>query len=91
MINIDPWSGLKYYQRERMEWIADCLRVYGFVNRKHIMRKFGMSHPQASSDMTLFRRRNPGAVKYDLSNKMFLDATENNDIVIFTRRNQPSS
>lgn len=27
----------------RQEWIGETLRVFGFINRAHLMRKFGIS------------------------------------------------
>ncbi len=32
----------RWYKTHRMEWIAEMLRVYGFINREHVMRKFGI-------------------------------------------------
>ena len=48
------------------------LRVYGFINREHIKRKFGLSTPQASKDLNDFQRKNPDAVTYDLHLKRFM-------------------
>lgn len=48
--------------------------VYGFVNREHLMRKFGISRPQASADLQLFQRDNPKAMTYDLSRKCYVNA-----------------
>ena len=38
----------RWYKTYRMEWIAETLRVFGFINREHIERKFGLSTPQVS-------------------------------------------
>lgn len=43
----------------------------GFINRDHLMRKFGLSTPQASIDLRDYQRANPGAVEYNLSAKRF--------------------
>ena len=55
-----------------MDWIAETLEVFGFINREHLMRKFGISQPQASNDLTAFQRDNPDAMTYDLSAKRYV-------------------
>lgn len=62
----------RWYKNYRMEWIAEMLRVYGFINREHVMRKFGLSAPQASKDLSDFQKKNPGMVTYDLHLKKFI-------------------
>ncbi len=34
---------MKWFEQHRQDWIAEMLRVYGFINRDHLMRKFGIS------------------------------------------------
>lgn len=65
-------SDQRWFKQHRMEWIAESLRVYGFVNRKHIMAKFGLSMPQASIDLRDFQKLYPDAAEYDLSAKSFI-------------------
>jgi len=65
-------SDMKWFKQHRMEWVAECLRVYGFINRKHIMVKFGLSMPQASKDLADFQKLYPKAAEYDLSAKVFV-------------------
>jgi len=55
-----------------MEWIAETLRVFGFINREHIQRKFGVSTPQASIDLKNFQRLHPDACEYNLQSKRFI-------------------
>lgn len=62
----------RWYKNHRMEWIAEMLRVYGFINREHVMRKFGLSTPQASKDLNDFQKKYPGVVTYDLHLKKFV-------------------
>lgn len=62
---------MRWYQQQRLDWIAETLRVFGFINREHLMRKFGISQPQASSDLAAFQRANPGLMTYDLSAKRY--------------------
>jgi hypothetical protein len=63
---------MNWYQQHRMEWIAETLQVFGFINREHLMRKFGISQPQASNDLTRYQRAHPGTVEYDLSAKRYV-------------------
>lgn len=50
------------------------LHVYGFINREHLQRKFGISVPQASLDLQRFARSHPKAMRYDLSRKCYVSA-----------------
>jgi hypothetical protein len=61
-----------WFANYRQQWIADALDVYGFVNREHLQRKFGISVPQASIDLQRFLRAHPGDVQYDLSRKCYV-------------------
>lgn len=54
-----------------MEWIAEMLRVYGFINREHLERKFFISTPQASIDLNRFMRAHPKAMTYNASAKRY--------------------
>lgn len=63
---------MRWFEQHRMEWIAETLRVFGFINREHLQRKFGLSTPQASADLAAFMRANPGAMAYDLSAKRYV-------------------
>jgi hypothetical protein len=62
-----PW-----YQQTRLDWIAETLRIFGFINREHLVRKFGISVPQASTDLKTFMRERPGLMDYDASQKRYI-------------------
>ena len=62
---------MNWAQEQRIKWIGDMLRVYGFVNRAHIERMFRVSTPQASLDLSLFKKMHPNAAEYDLSSKAY--------------------
>jgi hypothetical protein len=66
----------RWYKNHRMEWIAESLRVYGFINREHIMKKFGISTPQASKDLRDFQNLYPCAITYDVSLKKYFAYTK---------------
>lgn len=59
----------------RQEWIAETLRVFGFINREHLERKFGISTPQASIDFQRFMRERPGLMTYDKTAKVYVGET----------------
>lgn len=61
-----------WFVERRMDWIAGMLRVYGYINRHHIQRMFGVSTPQASYDLREFQRRHPDACEYDRSAKRYV-------------------
>jgi hypothetical protein len=63
---------VRWFGQYRMDWIAETLRVFGFINREHLELKFGISTPQASKDLATFMRRYPAAMRYDLSAKRYV-------------------
>lgn len=63
---------MRWFEQHRMEWIAEALRVFGFINREHLERKFGISTPQASADLNMFMTLNPDAMSYDKSAKRYI-------------------
>lgn len=70
---------MRWFEEQRMAWIAETLRVFGFINREHLMRKFGISQPQASLDLKAFQRANPRAMTYDVSTKRYVAADRETD------------
>jgi hypothetical protein len=62
---------MRWFEQQRLEWIAETLRVFGFINREHLMREFGISQPQASNDLAAFQRAHPKAMVYDVSAKRY--------------------
>lgn len=65
-------DAMNWFANHRQEWIAESLRVYGYINREHLMIKFGISMPQASADLQQFLRDRPGVMRYDSSMKKYL-------------------
>jgi len=63
---------MNWFERHRQDWISEMLHVYGFINREHLQRKFGISQPQASADLQRFLRAHPLAMTYDLSRKCYV-------------------
>lgn len=61
----------RWFKNYRMEWIAEMLDIYGFINREHLMKKFGISTPQASKDLNDFMRQHPDKMQYSLREKRY--------------------
>lgn len=66
---------MAWAENYRQEWIAETLRVFGFINRAHLCRKFGISLPQAANDFGRFQREHPGRMTYDAKAKRYVTAT----------------
>lgn len=65
---------MNWFARHRQEWIAETLRVFGYIQRAHLVRKFGISIPQASADLREFQAGHPGALDYDKRLKRYVAA-----------------
>ncbi len=61
----------RWFENRRVAWIAEMLHIYGFINREHLVRKFGISVPQASKDLKSYAAHAPGAVFYNPSQKRY--------------------
>jgi hypothetical protein len=63
---------VNWFWDQRQRWIAETIGIFGFINREHIERKFGVSTPQASNDLRDFQRLHPGAIEYDKAAKRYV-------------------
>lgn len=63
---------MRWFARHRQEWIFETLRVFGYINRDHIVKKFGVSIAQAAVDFREFQKENPGVMEYDKSAKRYV-------------------
>lgn len=61
----------RWYTRHRQEWIAETLRVFGYIDRKHLMRKFEISEPQAALDLRRYQQQHPAAITYNRNTKRY--------------------
>lgn len=66
----ERWT-MRWFERQRMDWIAETLRIFGFINRDHLERKFGVSTPQASKDLKTFTVLFPDVITYNASSKRY--------------------
>lgn len=60
-----------WFKQQRLDWIAETIRVFGFINREHLIRKFGISEPQASLDLRDFQETHPLAMQYNPCSKRY--------------------
>lgn len=66
---------MNWFVEQRMAWIEEMLAVYGFINRVHLVRKFGISSAQAALDFNRFNEMHPDAMRYDNRKKIYTAAT----------------
>lgn len=60
-----------WFVEARLEWIRESVTIFGFINRSHIMRKFGISAPQAAQDLGRAQRRWPKLLQYNATTKRY--------------------
>jgi len=63
---------MTWFEDMRLLWIGEMLDIYGFINRKHLMLKFGISKPQASTDLRRFQKRFPDRMTYNVGLKTYV-------------------
>jgi hypothetical protein len=63
----------RWFAQHRLAWIAEMLEIYGFINRDHLQRKFGISEPQASKDFATYQRTSGSgpAMVYNVQTKRY--------------------
>jgi len=69
-----PENRLRWGAEQRLEFIEFQLFWEGVINRSDITARFGVSVPQASNDLTLYRELAPGNLEYDASAKRYVTA-----------------
>ena len=62
---------MRWFEQQRMDWIAETLRIFGYINREHLCLKFGISLPQAANDFGQFQRERPGVMVYNKCAKRY--------------------
>ena len=60
-----------WFAEHRIAWIIEVASIYGFINRHHIQRKFGISTMQASIDLKATAQQHPGRLVYDATLKYY--------------------
>ena len=67
----DPWNGLRIQVRRRLSEAVEHLHQTGSLRRSDIERIGEVSTPQASLDISEIKRRLPGLLEYDTSEKCY--------------------
>lgn len=62
---------MRYQVRERMEWIEGYLYIYGQLNRSNLMSWWGISKPQASTDIKRYTELAPNNIRYNKTLKCY--------------------
>lgn len=60
-----------WFRETRLAWMRESVQIFGFLNRTHVMRKFGVSEPQAAIDFREAQRRWPESFTYNASTKRY--------------------
>lgn len=63
---------MTWFREQRFAWIKESVEIFGYVNRAHISKKFGISHQAASEDIREVQARWPDLMDYDLSGKRYV-------------------
>lgn len=63
---------MTWFVEQRLEWIRESVEIFGHVGRIHIMKKFDVSHSQASLDIREAQHRWPDLMDYDTSGKRYV-------------------
>lgn len=61
----------RWFTEFRLAWIKESVEIFGHINREHVMRKFGISMPQASMDIASVLARWPDLMAYNKSAKRY--------------------
>lgn len=66
----------RWFIEHRMAWIKESVEIFGYINREHIVKKFGVSIPQASADLAKVMERWPDLVAYNKSQKQYIRGSD---------------
>lgn len=62
---------MTWFVEARLAWIKEGVEIFGFLNREHVEKKFGVSTPQASYDLRAAQQRWPDLMAYNTSSKRY--------------------
>lgn len=62
---------MRYFENLRMGWIIEMVQIYGFINRKHVVKKFGVTEQVVSKDFTNVMKLHPALMRYDVNDKCY--------------------
>lgn len=58
--------------RQRLQWIENRLWWVGELNRSDLVTRFGISPPQATNDIALYKKLAPTSIRYDAKQKLYV-------------------
>lgn len=61
----------QWFKEHRLAWIKESVEIFGQINRENLLRKFGISTPQASLDIARAIERWPDLMTYNKSTKRY--------------------
>lgn len=61
----------QWFREHRLAWVKESVEIFGFINRAHLQRKFGISKPQAAADLCEVQYRWPRLMNYNASTKRY--------------------
>lgn len=67
---------ISYPVRGRLHLLEFLVEEYRYVNRSALIKYFGISTPQASSDIKLYLKHRPNNLTYDKSKKAYLKTND---------------
>lgn len=62
---------MRYFERLRIGWIIETVEIFGFINRGHVVKKFGVTEQVVSSDFKNVQKLHPHLMRYDTSAKCY--------------------
>lgn len=62
---------MRYFERQRHEFITQFIKEHGWINRPAICEKFGISLMQASHDIKKWQELNPEWIAYNTVSKRY--------------------
>lgn len=75
--DISLWS-----ERQRLRFIERVLFWRGYINRRDLLDRFGISPPQATNDLVNYSTRNPRGCAYNVRKKCYQTAPDFRPILI---------
>jgi len=84
----DEAIGLRWGVEQRLAFLDACLFWAGRVNRSDLVRRFGVSIPQASADLARYAELAPGNARYDRNRKTYLTGADFHPVVNLPSANE---
>ena len=64
---------MNWFVEQRRAWIVEMLRIYGFINRHHVVAKFRCSPQSAGHDLTAVQAANAEWVQYEPRRRAYVN------------------